>query len=183
MAEPTKTDYFFKLLPFLLTLLTVIVGLYQFNKGQKENADSRDYQFNMQILSKFKETQQKVYSETMSLVGYLSNNTDEINSDKYKENYNRLEQMYWVDLAPVESPGVDTTLIHFKNDLDNLWYNKDNYWSGSSKLTFNDVRVRKVYALKDRANAVADAIKNSSMDWSLPGGLKGLGGQLNKNDK
>jgi hypothetical protein len=157
-------DYFVKFFPFVLTLITVVVGLIEFNKGQKANADSRDYQFNMQILSKFKETQQKVYSETMGLVGYLSSSTAEFKSQKYKDSFNRLNQIYWVDLAAVQSHGVDSALIYFKNDLDNLIAND-----------FRNIDAKELQ-LQGHANDVAEAIRKSSMDWSLPGGLVGLNG-------
>lgn len=159
-------------MPLVLTLLTVLVGLYQFNKGQKANAESRDYQFNMQILSKFKETQQKVYAETMGIVSYLAAaDTADFKTQKYANSYNRLEQLYWVELSTVQSPEVDTALIFFKNDIDNLKANN-----------FRKINEKKIQ-LMEHANGVAEAIRNSLMDWSLPGGMTGLGGTLNLKKK
>lgn len=164
-------DYFMKFFPSILTLFTVLIGVYQFNKGQKANTESRDYQFNMQILSKFKETQQKIYSETMDVVGYLSNNATDNQTQKYKDSLSRFNQLYWVDLAAVQSPGVDTAMLYFKNDLDNL---KANDFRTLDKTSVD---------LMDHANGVAEAIRRSSMNWSLPGGLVGLDGSLNNNPK
>lgn len=165
MQKEKGDSYFLKILPLVLTLVTVIVGIWQFNKGQMENAKTRDYQFNMQILSKFKENQQKIYSETMSIVGYLANNTSEHKSPKYIDSFNRLNQLYWVDLVPVQSHGVDTAIIYFKNDLDNLFAND-----------FKNLD-KKEMDLMEHTDKLAQAIRVSLMDWSLPGGLMGLGGK------
>jgi hypothetical protein len=165
MDKEKVESYILKILPLVLTLATVIIGVWQFNKGQKANAESRDYQFNMQILSKFKENQQKVYSETMGIVGYLSNNTSEFKSPKYIESFNRLNQLCWVDLVPVQSRGVDTAMIYFKNDLDNL-FNND----------FRNINEKQMQLMEHTDNLI-QAIRMSIMDWSLPGGLIGLGGK------
>ena len=166
MEKEKVESYLLKILPLLLTLITVCIGVWQFNKGQKANAESRDYQFNMQILSGFKETQQKVYSETMSIVGYLANNTSENKLQKYKDSFNRLKQLCWVDLVPVQSHGVDTAILYFKNDMDNLFAND-----------FKNLDKIEMDLLMHTENVI-NSIRNSLMDWSLPGGLTGLGGKF-----
>ncbi|HMI77228.1 MAG TPA: hypothetical protein VK484_00460, partial [Ferruginibacter sp.] len=118
--------------------------------------------------SKFKENQQKVYSETMAVIGYLANNTEDAGTPRYKDSMNRFYQLYWVELAPVESPEVDSALVFFKNDLDNLL--RDN---------FKDIATKK-FTLQINANKVAEAISISLRDWKLPGGLTGLDTSLNQ---
>lgn len=166
MDTEKKVDYFFKLLPSVLTLLAVVVGLYQFNKGQRANIESRDYQFNMQILSKFKETQQKIYSETMSVVAFLSSDTA-YTSQKYKDNLTRFKQLYWVELTPVQSKGVEIALIKFWTDFRNLEMNKFKVNASGKEID-----------LTEDASALSDSIKISIMDWTLPGGLTGLNSSL-----
>ncbi len=173
MDTEKKLDYLLKFLTPILTLTTVAIGIYQFNKGQRINkekeieqskreAASRSYQMNMQVLSKFKENQQKVYSETMSVVGYLANNTAENSTQKYTDSYNRFYQLYWVELAPVESAELDTALLYFKNILDDLRRNN-----------FRNIEDKEL-DLELKANDVAGAISRSLRDWKLPGGLTGL---------
>ncbi|HMI77765.1 MAG TPA: hypothetical protein VK484_03185, partial [Ferruginibacter sp.] len=64
MDKEKRIDYLLKFSGTFLTVLTVIIGIYQFNKGQlinkekeieqaKREAVSRNYQLNMQVLSKF----------------------------------------------------------------------------------------------------------------------------------
>ena len=177
MDSDKKIDYLIKISGTFLTLLTVVIGIYQFNKGQRINkqkeieqskreAAGRNYQMNMQVLSRFKENQQKVYSETMSVVAYLANNTEQNATPKYKETYNRFYQLYWVELVPVESSAVDTAMLYFKSSLYNL--EGRNFKSDSIVLD-----------LQLRANDIAEAISKSLRDWKLPGGLTGLDTSVN----
>jgi len=172
MESSSKLETALKIITPLLTLITVMVGVYQFNAGQKENKtrelnmrqmeiDKMNNQMNREILAKFKDNQNKIYSETMSAIGYLATHKD-YKTEKYQEHLNRFNQLYCVDLSSVATENVNTQLMKFQNMLKNLQNN--NY------RLIDD----KIYDLQEAAENVAVAIRESSMDYSLPGGLKGL---------
>ena len=171
-GSPSKLEIGLKMATPLLTLLTVIVGLYQFNSGQQQTKkreldmrqteiDKMTNQANREILTKFKDNQNKVYSETLSIIGYLATHK-EYTTDKYKENLARFNQLYYVDLSSVATDSVNNQLLIFQNILRNL--------------AMNDYRGidAAMGDLQDAAENVALAIRESSMDYSLPGPLKGL---------
>lgn len=172
--EPTsKLEPILKILTPLLTLITVFVGVFQFNAGQRENKtrelnmrqieiDKMNNQLNREILGKFKENQNKVYSEAMSTIGYLATHKDHT-SEKYQETLNRFNQLYWVELSSVATESVNKALLIFQNILNNLQNNQYRFIN------------EKIYDLQDAAEKIAEAMRESSMDYSLPGGLKGLG--------
>jgi hypothetical protein len=172
MESPSKLETGLKIFTPLLTLVTVIVGVYQFNLGQEQTKnrelnmrqmeiDKMNNQLNREILSKFKDNQNKIYSETLSVIGYLATHK-EYTTEKYKENLTRFNQLFYVDLSSVATDDVNKQLLIFQNGLKNLAMN--NYRG-------IDVEMDK---LQDAAENVALAIRESSMDYSLPGGLKGL---------
>ncbi len=171
-AKPAIFDHILKVLTPLLTLITVIVGVYQFNKGQKENKEKEfnirkletekmNNQLNREILSKFKENQNKIYSEAMDVIGFLATNTD-YQTKEYQEKLNRFNQLYWVGLSFVATKEVETELLKFQTILKNLQVN--DYRNIDDKL----------FDLQEAAESIANAMKNSSMDYTLPGGLRGL---------
>ncbi|MBC7886674.1 MAG: hypothetical protein H7Z13_02215 [Ferruginibacter sp.] len=172
MLPQSKLETFLKLFTPILTLATVMVGVYQFNEGQKENKtrelnmrqmeiDKMNNQLNREILAKFKENQNKIYAEAMSTIGYLATHKDYV-SEKYQETLNRFNQLYWVELSSVATEDVNKKLLIFQNILSNLQNNQYRF--------IND----KIYDLQEAAEQVAEAMRASSMDYSLPGGLRGL---------
>jgi len=171
--QPTpKLEAMLKIFTPILTLLTVVVGVYQFNTGQRENKtrelnmrqleiDKMNNQLNREILAKFKDNQNKIYTEAMSTIGYLITHQDPT-QERYKEALNRFNQLYWVELSSVATEAVNNKLLVFQNILTNL---QNNDFRGFDK---------KVFDLREAAAAVAEAMRESSMDYSLPGGLRGL---------
>ena len=123
--------------------------------------DKMNNQLNREILAKFKENQNKVYSEAMSTIGYLATHKDHT-SEKYQETLNRFNQLYWVELSSVATENVNKALLIFQNILNNLQNNQYRFIN------------EKIYDLQDAAEKIAEAMRESSMDYSLPGGLKGL---------
>jgi hypothetical protein len=169
---PSFMEIFIKLLPSIITLAAVVAGIWQFNAGQKENKtrelnmrqmeiEKMNNQSNREILAKFKENQNRIYSEAMSVVGYIATHKD-WKSEKYQEAVTKFDQLYWVDLSSVATENVNKALLKFQNILKNLQMN-----------SYNNIN-EKIYDLQEAGENVAIAIRESSMDYTLPGGLKGL---------
>ncbi|HVE58389.1 MAG TPA: hypothetical protein VNB22_16270 [Pyrinomonadaceae bacterium] len=155
----------------LLALATVLIGIWQFNKGQRELKDreinQRNFelekmnnQANLETLSKFKELQSKLYNETTSIIGYLAV-SDDFKSAEYKAKLERFWQLYWVELSTVETEDVEDAMVEFGDILEELQDTK-----------FKDFE-DKQDDLKNAAYDVAQAIKESVRTWELPEGLKG----------
>lgn len=149
----------------LLTVAAVVIGMYQFNSGQRESRRKDQLQADRDIVSKFKENQNKVYSSALSVISYLATSTD-YKSAAYKDNLDKFNQLYWVQLSYVDSREVDSALDVFHNSLENL--RRMDYKTGFSK--FDDI----VESLPDQALSVSMAMKRSSIDYSLPKYIKAI---------
>ena len=171
-SASSRSDFMLRFFTPILTLITVIVGVYQFNKGQKENKDREigmrqmeirkmTFETNREILSKFKENQNKAYADMLSVIGYIATHND-YKDKKYQEAVEKFELLYWVGLAAVSTPQVDTAILKFHLTFQNVKQNNYRYLDDS------------LVSLQIGADNVANAMKISSRDYSLPGGLKGL---------
>lgn len=165
-------DLLLRALTPLLTLVTVIVGLYQFNRGQHENKlrelnmrqleiNKMTNQTNKEILTKYKENQNKIYAEAMAVIGYIATHTD-YKAKEYQESLEKFEQFYWVGLSPVSTPEVDTAVMYFHSIVNNLKLND-----------FRNIEDKQT-DLEIAADSVASVMRKSSRDYRLPGGLIGL---------
>ncbi len=166
MKQEWTLESIIKIITPFLTLLTVIVGIYQFNTGQKENKQRELMQTDKEILSKFKENQNKVYAQAMEVISYLVTSED-YKSKEYVDNIKKFNQLYWVQLPAVQTSEVESSLDTLRNSLENL--RRLNY---SAKIpAFDSIR----NLLPDQALSVSIAIRKSAIDYSLPQGLKGIG--------
>ena len=104
MDTEKRTELTIKIISSVITLATVVIGVWQFNAGQKEikereiqqrkfELEKMNNQAIIETLSKFKEQQNKLYIETTSVLSYLTVNND-FNSPKYKEKLERFWQLY-----------------------------------------------------------------------------------------
>ena len=158
-----------ELVGYMLTLATVIVGVWQFNKGQRELKEREIEQRNFELtkmnnqatietLSKFKELQTKQYIEATSIVSYLTVN-ENFESQQHKDKLEKFWQLYWVELSAVETREVESAMVKFGNILKEVQ-------DGNFK-NFKE----KQKELKNSGYEVAQAIKKSANTWDLPEGL------------
>ncbi|MCW3090749.1 MAG: hypothetical protein JWP81_1818 [Ferruginibacter sp.] len=170
MEQEKRYELLIKIITALVTLATVIIGVWQFNNGQRQvkereiqqrkfEIDKMNNQASIETLTKFKEIQNKLYTEAASVISYLSIHAD-YTSPKYKENIDRFWQLYWVELSSVESTEVESAMIKFGGILEALETNK-----------FSDIADQQP-ELKIAGYEVAQAIKKSARTWELPEGLK-----------
>ena len=127
-------------------------------------------QTDREILGKFKENQNKIYANAMTVISYLVT-SEEYNSDEYKKKLNEFEQLYWVELASVQTNQVESSIDTLRNSIENL--KRLHFGKGSIADSIKDI-------LPEQALSVSVAMRSSSMDYSLPGGLKGLNSDLDK---
>ena len=154
----------------VLTLIAVIVGIWQFNKGQRDlkekeiqqrkaELEKMNNQASIEVLAKFKELQSKLYIETTSVLSYLTIN-DNFNSPEYKAKIEKFWQLHWVELASVESEEVADFMYIFGDVLQEI--------QDTNFVDFKEKQQR----LRAVGHEVALKIKESSKMWELPDGLK-----------
>ncbi len=170
MDAEKKTELSVKVFTAVLTLATVIIGVWQFNKGQKEIKEREIVQRNFELtkmskqasldaLAKFKEIQNQKYVEAAGVVSYLAVSED-FESAEYKARLKRFWQLYWVELSSVETAEVESAMVHFGDVLKAL-----------EESHFKNFKESKP-ALNATSYAVAQAIKKSAKTWALPDGLQ-----------
>ena len=165
-----KSELIVKIVSSILTLATVLIGVWQFTKGQKElkerEIEQRNFeltkinnQATAEVLLKFKELQTKQYIEATSVISYLTVN-ENFGSQEYKKKLERFWQLYWVELSAIETKEVEAAMVHFGEILKDI--QNDN---------FNNFK-QKQQELKIASYEIAQAIKLSSNTWELPATLK-----------
>lgn len=154
----------------IITLATVLIGIWQFNQGQKELKEREIEQRNFEmakinnqatadVLLKFKELQTKQYIEATSVISYLTVN-ENFGSQEHKNKLERFWQLYWVELSAIESKEVEAEMVHFGNILKDIERN--------DFKNFKDLQQE----LKIASYKIAQAIKLSSNTWELPATFK-----------
>lgn len=170
MAPDKKIELIIQAATALLTLATVMVGIWQFNKGQIDiktrEIEQRNFelekmtnQATIETLSKFKEIQNKYYIEATSIVSYLTV-SENFESQEHKNKVERFWQLYWVELSAVETPEVESAMVTFGRHLQEL-----------QEKQFSNFK-EKQQDLKISSYELAQAIKKSASTWTLPEGLK-----------
>lgn len=170
MEKEKRIDVVIRIATSIVTLITVIIGVWQFNKGQSQikerdieqrrfEMEKMDKQASIETITKFKEAQNKVFAETASVIAYLSVNKD-VQSIKYQEKLERFWQLYWVELSAVETPEVEKAMKSFGDVLKDFQEKK---FIGAEEH-IND--------LQRFGYLVAQAMKNSAKKWSLPEDLQ-----------
>jgi hypothetical protein len=170
MDSEKKTELTIKVASSILTLATVLIGIWQFNAGQREikerEIEQRNFELSkmnnqatIEVLLRFKEIQTKQYIEATSVISYLTVNEDFF-SKEYKNKLNRFWQLYWVELSAIETGDVERAMIKFGTMLQALQENN-----------FKDFKDKHI-ELKSASYEIAQAIKKSANSWELPQSMK-----------
>jgi hypothetical protein len=171
MDREKKIDLIIKVGGSILTLATVVIGVSQFNKGQKDLKEREIAQRRSELskmkteavietLSKFKELQNKLYIEATSVISYLAVN-ENFGSKEHKDKLEKFWRLYWGELSAVESDAVEAAMKHFGDTLKMI---EDNNFTNFKE---------KQRELKNACYQVAQAIKVSTRTWELPEILEG----------
>lgn len=169
MEQDKKIELVVKIVSPLLTLLAVIVGIWQFNSGQSALKEREIAQRNFELskmnneatieaVAKFKERQTGLYIETCSIISYLIVNKN-FTAPQYREKLERFWQLYWVELSAVETEEVERAMVNFGNVLTELQNNNfSNFQEHEQDFIATGYKVAK-------------AIKISARTWEPPDGL------------
>lgn len=169
MEQDKKVELIIKIVSPLLTMVAVIVGIWQFNSGQQALKEREIAQRNFELskmnnaatieaVAKFKELQTRLYIETCSVISYLIVNKN-FTMPQYREKLERFWQLYWVELSAVETQEVAEAMVDFGNVLTELQDNNfENFQEHQREFTTT-------------GHKVAMAIQISARTWEPPQGL------------
>lgn len=169
MEQDKKVELIIKIVSPLLTLVAVIVGIWQFNSGQRalkeREIEQRNFELSkmnnaatIEMGTKFKERQTGLYIETCSVISYLIVNKN-FTTQQYQDKLERFWQLYWVELSAVETREVERAMVNFGNILTELQNN--------NFRNFQELRQDFIAT----GYKVAQAIKISARTWEPPQGL------------
>lgn len=103
----------------IIAVITVLFGIYQYTDSQAKSLE-REYQLKrLERNERAFEEKVSIYNETRQIMSYLSTNSD-IKSKVFEAKTNRFWELYWGDLAAVESIEMEGLMISFGNYLTQL---------------------------------------------------------------
>ncbi len=170
MDNQSKVDLTIKVIAPIITVAGILIGIWQFNKGQEslqtKELEQRQFELKkMQIgnqfeaIAKFKELQSIKYTEATETISNIIY-TDNYQSDDFKKNLKRFWQLYWVELSAVEDGDVESAMVKLGKHIELLETKK-----------FENVTETERDKLFSLGYSVAQSIKNSSKTWELPEGF------------
>ncbi len=144
------------LLPSIITFCGIIVGIWQFNQGQKDLQSRELAQREFEAIAKFKEVQIAKYKEATEIISDIISD-DDYASAEFKKNLKTFWQFYWVELSAVEDQPVESAMVKL-GDVITALKNKN----------FENVTEREKQELSNAGFEVAQAIKKSAKNWEYP---------------
>ncbi len=103
----------------IIAVITVLVGIYQYTDGQQKSIE-KEYQLRkLERQEKMLETKTALYKETRQILSYLSTH-NEFDSQTFKSKKDRFWELYWGDLAAVESDAVEHLMVRFGRYLEQI---------------------------------------------------------------
>ena len=147
-----------------ITIIVAIIGImgnwYLANQNKKmellmktKEIEQKEYQFLLENLKGFWESQNGLYSETLKTVSILVLNED-IKSPEFLAAYKRFWELYWSDLPTCESYEISVAMDSIKE----LVYQKK-HLNSDDKVNINTMKQNMQPLLLNLARAV----KNSSL--------------------
>jgi len=107
----------------IIAVITVFAGIYQYTDGQKRSLEKEFDLRKIERQEQFREEKTALYKEARRVVSFLS--TNDMNSDLYESKKIRFWELYWGDLAAVESSKMESLMVKFGRLLENLENEQD----------------------------------------------------------
>jgi hypothetical protein len=166
----TIADVIIKVLPSVVMISGILIGVWQFNAGQKslQNKEIAQRQFELkkmlvgnqfEAIAKFKEIQSIKYKEATEIISNIIY-AENYQSEAFKKNLKRFWQIYWVELSAIEDKGVESAMVSLGNYVQEL-----------DDKGFNKLSDEEKVKMQNLGYSVAQSIKKSSKTWELPEGF------------
>ena len=135
----------------IIAVITVLVGIYQYTDAQKQSLE-REYELKrLERQEKRFEEKAALYKETRQLLSFLSTN-DSKTSDIYETKRNKFWELYWGDLASVETHPIESLMVQFGNKLDQIKNEKDEAKINSIKNELQQISLSFAHQTKKELN-------------------------------
>ena len=135
----------------IIAVITVLVGIYQYTDAQKKSLE-REYELKrLERQEKRFEEKATLYKETRQLLSFLSTN-DSKTSDIYETKRNKFWELYWGDLASVETHPIESLMVQFGNKLDQIKNEKDEAKINSIKNDLQQISLSFAHQTKKELN-------------------------------
>ena len=135
----------------IIAVITVLVGIYQYTDAQKQSLE-REYELKrLERQEKRFEEKSALYKETRQLLSFLSTN-DSKTSDIYETKKNKFWELYWGDLASVETHPIESLMVQFGNKLDQIKNEKDEAKINSIKNELQQISLSFAHQTKKELN-------------------------------
>ncbi len=103
----------------IIAVITVLFGIYQYTDSQQKSLE-KEYQLKkIERQERAFEEKAQLYKETRQVLSFLSTNND-FESTIFESKKNRFWELYWGDLAAVESRKIEAIMVRFGNILTKL---------------------------------------------------------------
>ncbi len=135
----------------IIAVITVLVGIYQYTDAQKQSLE-REYELKrLERQEKRFEEKAALYKETRQLLSFLSTN-DSKTSDIYETKRNKFWELYWGDLASVETHPIESLMVQFGNKLDQIKNETDGAKINSVKNDLQQISLSFAHQTKKELN-------------------------------
>ena len=121
MEKSSKMENISRIIASLVAVIGILVGVWQFNKGQKnlQQKELQQRKFEMekmmmanqfQAIARFKEIQAETYKDATKTISNIIY-ADNYQSNEFENDLKEFWQLYWIELSAVEDQIVETAMI------------------------------------------------------------------------
>ena len=103
----------------IVAVITVLAAVYQYTDSQEKSLEKEYELKKLERQEMMFEEKKTLYKETRQVLSFLSSNKD-LSSELYRTKENRFWELYWGDLASVESDTIESLMVRFGNLLTEL---------------------------------------------------------------
>src|SRR5258706_6106307 len=99
---PFKKETIFSIITVCLTIVTILIGIIEYRRGQ-------EYNIKMEFLRTDEQKQMDVYSNICNALGKLAAAAEDLK--EYNERFKEFTSIYWGDIILVEDTTIEKILI------------------------------------------------------------------------
>ncbi|TDJ04805.1 MAG: hypothetical protein E2O67_06160 [Deltaproteobacteria bacterium] len=103
----------------VIAVITILFGIYQYTDSQEKSLEKEFELRKIERQEQAFEEKSALYKETRQILSFLSTNS-EMESTLFESKRNRFWELYWGDLAAVESSEIESLMVRFETLIDEV---------------------------------------------------------------
>ena len=107
------------IITLVIAVITILFGIYQYTDSQEKSLEKEFELRKIERQEQAFEEKSALYKETRQILSFLSTNS-EMESTLFESKRNRFWELYWGDLAAVESSEIESLMVRFGRLLTEL---------------------------------------------------------------